>query len=526
MATEISKLSIILTSNAGTVAGGLKGSQTALSGLQQQAGSASGAMGGLGSSLVGVLGPAAAVAAAVGLVAFAFNTFKEKENAVAQLNARIKSTGGAAGFTSGQLQQMAADLQQINGTSKAATIGAEALLLTFTNIRGDVFKEALTGVEDLAVGMTQDLQTSVVQLGKALNDPITGLTALHKIGVNFTEQQKQQIKTMQELGDTAGAQRVILKELAYEFGGSAAAKAQTLQGRIEAAKNALTDMGEEIFSAAAPALKQLAEAVKNVADFIATHEEAVKSVTNVLLAPLTALGKLASAFSDGGKSAQEAQANFDAIKGKMTAVKTATEELTKAQEELDKKVGDTVARLTEQVATFGMSGHQADVYKLQAAGVTGEVIDQVKALADHLDALEAQKKAYDELAAAAKKYAEDIKTPFEKLADQLAEINRLEKAGLLSADQAERASNKAAGDVEKTFSLGKAAKAKSFSPAGAGDKLDAIERRFTAGFSTANVSAQDKMLIELQKQTKAIEAQKQYLKKLAEQRKLVVSPGA
>ena len=48
-------------------------------------------------------------------------------------------------------------------------------------------------------------------VGKALNDPLKGLTALSRIGVQFTAQQQEQIKAMVEVGDVAGAQKIILR---------------------------------------------------------------------------------------------------------------------------------------------------------------------------------------------------------------------------------------------------------------------------------------------------------------------------
>jgi hypothetical protein len=70
-----------------------------------------------------------------------------------------------------------------------------------------------------------DLKGSAVQLGKALNDPIAGVGALSRVGVTFTETQKDMIKTMVEAGNVAGAQTLILDELGKEFGGSAKALA-------------------------------------------------------------------------------------------------------------------------------------------------------------------------------------------------------------------------------------------------------------------------------------------------------------
>lgn len=51
------------------------------------------------------------------------------------------------------------------------------------------------------------------------------MAALSKVGVSFTQQQKDQIATLVQSGDVLGAQKIILAELNKEFGGVAAAAA-------------------------------------------------------------------------------------------------------------------------------------------------------------------------------------------------------------------------------------------------------------------------------------------------------------
>ena len=93
-------------------------------------------------------------------------------------------------------------------TTKLIQSGAN-VLLTFTNIRNevgrgnDIFNQATGLALDMSVALGHDLASSNIQLGKALNDPIKGITALQRVGVAFTEQQKEQITTLVESGDTA-----------------------------------------------------------------------------------------------------------------------------------------------------------------------------------------------------------------------------------------------------------------------------------------------------------------------------------
>lgn len=168
----------------------------------------------------------------------------EAAAAVAQLDARLKSTQGAAGLARGELIEMANALQKVTTFSDEAVINAQALLLSFTRVGRDVFPQAIEAALNLSTGLGQDLQSSVVSLGKALNDPIKGITALGRAGVQFTSSQKEMIKSLVEAGDLTKAQTIILKELETQFGGSARAARDTFGGAIEGAKNAVGELLE------------------------------------------------------------------------------------------------------------------------------------------------------------------------------------------------------------------------------------------------------------------------------------------
>jgi phage-related minor tail protein len=99
------------------------------------------------------------------------------------------------------------------------------VLFTFGNVTGKTFTKANELALDLSVAFGKDLSSSAVMVGKALNNPAKGLTALSRIGVSFTTQQEDQVKAMMEVGDIAGAQKIILAELSKQVSGSAKAQA-------------------------------------------------------------------------------------------------------------------------------------------------------------------------------------------------------------------------------------------------------------------------------------------------------------
>jgi len=219
-----------------------------------------------------------------------------QEKAEAKLNAVIKSTGGVAGLTATELKKMASSLQDVTTFGDETIIGAQSLLLTFTKIGEDIFPQATETILNMAVAMETDLKSATVQLGKALNDPITGISALSRVGVQLTDTQKEQIKSFTELGDIASAQKVILGELETQFGGLAKATAQTMAGSLDQMSASVGDAGEALGELLSPmvittakAIKTLAERVGNVID---RFKDFGKEVDAVLL-DKTALAKQA-----------------------------------------------------------------------------------------------------------------------------------------------------------------------------------------------------------------------------------------
>ena len=214
---------------------------------------------------------AIAAYAAIGVAIIALSkkavkAFAVQEQAEAKLNATIKSTGQAAGLTSKELLNMATGLQQVTKFGDEAIIGAESLLLTFKDIGGDIFPRALESILDVSEAMGQGLKESTVQLGKALNDPIQGLTAMRRVGIQFTDAQEDTIKSMVKMNDLAGAQNVILTELESQFGGVARAAADTATGSIDQLSNSLGDLEEQIGQSIAEGLQPMAKATTTLVD--------------------------------------------------------------------------------------------------------------------------------------------------------------------------------------------------------------------------------------------------------------------
>lgn len=207
----------------------------------------------------------AAGAAAAGFGALSVKAYTESQNVQAQLNAALESTHHAAGLFTQDLNDQAQALQRVTKFSDEQINASQAMLLTFTNIHGEIFQRTTPIILDLATAMHEDLQSASIQVGKALNDPVLGITALHRIGVTFSQTQKDQIQAFMDTNQLAKAQGVILAELTKEFGGSAVAAGKTFSGQLEILKNQLNDVEEKVGSVIVKALTPFAvKAIKAV----------------------------------------------------------------------------------------------------------------------------------------------------------------------------------------------------------------------------------------------------------------------
>jgi SLT domain-containing protein len=196
---------------------------------------------------------ASAVAVAAGIGAVLKTGLDEALDAskgTAQLAAGIKSTGNAANVSVKGMNALASSIQGYSGQTDDSIVKAEQLLLTFKNIRNQgpdkIFDQATLATANMAAKMGGDASGAAVKLGKALNDPAKGITALTKFGVSFTAAQKESIKAMVKSGDTMGAQKIILKELQSEFGGAAKAAGESLPGKLAIARRSFEDVSQAV----------------------------------------------------------------------------------------------------------------------------------------------------------------------------------------------------------------------------------------------------------------------------------------
>ena len=295
---------------------------------------------------------AAFAAAGVALTRFGIEAARGAEQAaVAQrrLDNIAKSMnvfGSAAARVSKRLGEFAEANELIVGVDADVIKATQAKLLTFkelaatADVVGGAMDRATMAALDLAAAGFGSAETNAIQLGKALNDPIKGITALRRAGVTFTKAEQDKIKALVEGNKLLEAQDLILTAIETQVGGTAQATASAFE-RITLATNQVKDaIGEallpvvedfadelailvpELQSAFGPAAEEVATiiansllpAVRDLGEFLKTPEgiQAVKDLTQEFVDGFTALVEFTG----------EVWKNRDAIVAAATAIGT------------------------------------------------------------------------------------------------------------------------------------------------------------------------------------------------------------
>ena len=306
---------------------------------------------------------AAAFAVAGGAAAAAatriFTGFEKAEQAndrVLQIAKSMALFGAETGKVTLRLTTLADQLERETGATAESIKETQAKLLTFKQIAvtaneaGGAFDRATKAAIDLAAAGFGEVTTNAVQLGKALNDPIKGITALARSGVSFTDVEKEKIRTLVESNKMLEAQGVILSAIETQVQGTAAA---TLTGSTKM-KNAIGEITDEIGAGLEPAFIAMTDLAVKFSTWAAANGPTVAAVA-------TSFGLLAVAITG--------------VKAAMAVATAASAAYAFAQ------TGLAAATLSVQIAT-GIGIATAIAAAATIAVVTKKVYDNAKAHRD------------------------------------------------------------------------------------------------------------------------------------------------
>lgn len=229
----------------------------------------------LGGGIKSAMSAAGGLLAAAGVTSFVKDSIagaRESAKVAAITENAVRATGGAAKISASQVGDLAAAISKKTGIDDEAIQSNANLLLTFKNVRNevgagnDIFNQATAAAQDLSKAGFGSADSAAKMLGKALNDPIKGMSALGRAGVTFTEAQKQQVAAMVEAGDVLGAQKIIMAEVQSQVGGAAEATATAGDKAAVAFGNLQEAVGAKL-------LPVVDQAAVGLADFIAGMED-------------------------------------------------------------------------------------------------------------------------------------------------------------------------------------------------------------------------------------------------------------
>lgn len=216
----------------------------------------------------------------VGLSVGAFATAliretKDAEQASARLNAVLRATGHSAGLTKGDLDDLAESMQEVFGFTDESVRKAQASLLKFGNIQGDVFREGLKLSADLAAFMGTEIPEAAQMIGKSLQSPTEGLGLMERQFGKLTAEQEKHIQTLVKEGRAIEAQMAVLDLWRQKIGGTAELMNTGLTRATRDVANAWNDMLEAIGKTSAVGgtsvqiLTELRDVLRDITNFAA-----------------------------------------------------------------------------------------------------------------------------------------------------------------------------------------------------------------------------------------------------------------
>ena len=385
----------------------------------------------------------------------------QAESQFLKLQALLNATGHAAQQTGTDIEAMAREIGIGTLASVQGARDAAGVLLTFKSIAGSTFKDTLKLTQDLAAVGFGSMKTAALQLGKALEDPETGLSALRRVGVSFTEQQKDQIKVLAMTGRQFEAQSLIIQTLKEQVGGAGEGAAGGLAGAYDTLKenmalffennafgsmivSKLTDGLNKMNTSLAGTLRQVKELPDNEKELNEVRQETLKIIhqeiddLHKMIANKKTLGVLdAAEFAMLTK--QIVQKKFDIklnsnlledIKKKTKALENEIPIINKA-DDIRKKSNKKQKRALEDEIKLALAGSEKKKFVIEQENklrdsLISKLGDSKEAMEAITDILDNQTKKFEEQAEVMVSFREEL-AQVDKIATGVA--NEISKVG-------------------------------------------------------------------------------------------------
>jgi len=176
----------------------------------------------------------------------------DKQQALAQLEATLASTGRQAEFTTQQLLDMADAMEASSMLTAEQVQSAQARLLSYTDVAANEFPRALQIVIDQQQRLGISAEQSAEIVGRALQSPSKAMAALGRQGFTLEAGQQRLLKQLEATGRMAEAQSIIMDMLTEAYGGAAAAaRMNTFQGLLKGITDRFGDFASRVANSGA-----------------------------------------------------------------------------------------------------------------------------------------------------------------------------------------------------------------------------------------------------------------------------------
>lgn len=302
-----------------------------------------------------------------------------------RIQAVVKATGSAAGLTAEQVAAAAGEITRNTLATGDASAAAATKLLTFKSVQRETFTEALKLSQDLAAVGFGSMESAATQLGRALEDPVNGISALRRAGVSFSAVQKQQIKDFMEAGQQAKAQALVLSVLRQQVGGAGEAEAAGLVGAYHRLSESVAEFLENIgnsgpVQAMTWAVDKLAAAINGLN--AAIFQTDTSKLNDALSKRLDLQKRLAAAEERGVFGAETAfnlRRKIDGINEEIAALEK-SEGARKADEQAADAAATAYSRQAEEDRKLGLALEQSTA-AADAAAAAAKALAEARAQA-------------------------------------------------------------------------------------------------------------------------------------------------
>ena len=275
---------------------------------------------------------------------------QESELAMARTEATLLSTGRAAEISGQALASISLELSKGTMFDDEAILEAMNALSRFDSVATEQLPAVTSAAMDMAAALGTDVVSAAGQLGGALE------TGVIPKAWKFDAATKASIQSLISEGKESEALAVILENLGDKFEGQAEIMGETTAGGAAQAKNALSNLKEEIGAGMLPMLNELyastIKAANGWLELAKNHnmERDIAEETNTVLEQSGLMtNQMAYDMIEAGKSIEGLSVATD-------AQNDAAREMARVQlygAEAMRKGETTAADLTEKIATLG-----------------------------------------------------------------------------------------------------------------------------------------------------------------------------